>query len=782
MGAPPIDLAAVIAAELNLSPKAVRAVVSLLEEGATVPFIARYRKEATSGLDEVAIRDIRDRRSYLQELGGRRQKILEEIRKQNKLTPQLLAAIESAKTKSELEDLYAPFKSKRRTRAVMAKERGLQPLAEKMWGQPSDGSPRRSADAFVSSERDVADSDAALAGARDICAERVADHADVRRLVREIYTRHAHLSVRKTKAHRQDRTKFDDYDNYQEQVRNIASHRYLAIRRGENEGVLKVAVKLDDEERLLGRIERIVGVERRSPWAGELRLAVEDGYGRLLSSRAAAELRSEQKQAAERTAVHVFARNLAELLLAAPYGAKSVLGIDPGQRTGCKCVIVSKTGALIAHETIYLVHGDNKLADARTAVERLCREHAVSAVAVGNGTHGRETEAFVREVLAKAAVDALVVSVSEAGASIYSASDIAREEFPDIDLTIRGAVSIARRLQDPLAELVKLDPKSIGVGQYQHDVQASMLSDKLDEVVEDCVNGVGVNLNTASAPLLGRVAGLGPKLAKSVVAERHARGGFRSRKQLLKVPGLGSKTYQQAAGFLRIQDGEHPLDASAVHPERYALVQRMAKDVGVDVRALVGNEDKVSELDPSAYLDGEVGSYTVDDILTELRKPGRDPRATFSPPKFRDDVRTMNDLREGMQLEGVVTNVTSFGAFVDIGVKQDGLVHVSQLADRFVKDPNDVVHVGSKVSVRVLSVDLERKRISLSARKDAGSPSPQDRSRGDRPRGDRPRGDSRQAPRHDARQAPRHDARPERQERGSFENRPFAKGLSKKRR
>ena len=749
-----VDLAAAIAKELNLSPQAVRAVVALLEGGATVPFIARYRKEATAGLDEVAIRNIRDRRVYLDELESRRAKVLEEVLAQGKLSPQLKTAIENAKTKTELEDLYAPFKSKRRTRAVMAKERGLEPLAKRIWEQAAAGNPRREAESFVGDE--VPDADAALAGARDICAERIADDVTVRQIVRETYEQHAALKVQKTKEHKKLRTKFDDYADYDERVNKIAPHRYLAIRRGENEGVLKVGVDVENEDRLRDRLCRTIGVDRRSPWARELELAVEDGYSRLLSSRASAELRAQLKDIAERAAVDIFARNLRELLLAAPYGAKPVLGIDPGQRTGCKCTVVSATGKLLGHDTLYLVQGDNKLEQAKATLLRLCRDNDLSAVAVGNGTHGRETEAFVREVLREAKLDLLVVSVSEAGASVYSASDVAREEFPDLDVSIRGAVSIARRLQDPLAELVKIDPKSIGVGQYQHDVQASLLAGKLDEVVEDCVNGVGVDLNTASAPLLSRVAGLGPKLAERVVAARHERGRFRSRKELLAVSGLGDKTYQQAAGFLRIRNGDDPLDASAVHPERYPLVQRMAKDVGVAVNALVGNAETVKKLDISRYVDDEVGRFTLQDIVAELTKPGRDPRAAFEPPKFRDDVRTMQDLREGMQLEGVVTNVTSFGAFVDIGVKQDGLVHVSQLADRFVKDPNDVVHVGSKVSVRVLSVDLERKRISLTARKNGGG--------------------ERRAP------EKREPQRPRPEPRDDFANRPFAKQFQKKRR
>ncbi len=783
-----MDVAALVARELALPFAAVSAVVSLLESGATVPFIARYRKEATSGLDEVAIRNIRDRQAYLGELAARKATVLEEIAKQDKLTPGLRKAIEQASTKAALEDLYAPFKTKRRTRAVMARERGLEPLADRIGSQPHGGSPRSEAARFVSAERDVADVDAALAGARDICAERIADDAAVRHTVRETFAKHAALEVKKTKEHRAARTKFDDYADYRELGRNVPSHRYLAIQRGEKEGVLKVAVSLEPDDQLRARIAQLAGLDRRSPWASELQAAVDDGYQRLIAARAAAELRSELKDAAELAAVSVFAKNLRELLLAAPYGAKSVLGIDPGQRTGCKCAAIGATGQLLGYDTMFLVQGDQKLAAAREVLLGLCRKHRPSAIAVGNGTHGRETEAFVRDVLREAGLDILTVSVSEAGASVYSASDVAREELPDIDVSVRGAVSIGRRLQDPLAELVKIDPKSIGVGQYQHDLPTNLLASKLDEVVEDCVNGVGVDLNTASVPLLSHVAGLGPKLAERVVQHRHERGGFRSRKELLKVSGLGHKTFEQAAGFLRIRGGEHPLDASAVHPERYALVERMARELAVPVASLVGNGEVVDRIDPARYLADDVGRFTLEDILAELKKPGRDPRASFEPPKFRDDVRTLEDLREGMELEGVVTNVTSFGAFVDLGVKQDGLVHISQLADRFVKDPSEVVHVGDRLTVRVLSVDLERKRVGLTARKD-GAPA--------RAGDGQPRRDGAQRPdaRHDTRgrQAPRQSqpGREPSQEqrrhpqgqpapRRSFENRPFAK-LEKKR-
>jgi protein Tex len=476
-----------------------------------------------------------------------------------------------------------------------------------------------------------------------------------------------------------------------------------------------------DQSNVVPFIQKHVKLDAASPWAGELSGAIKDGVERLLLHSVQVDVRVELKMSADKGAIDVFAQNLRELLLSAPFGTKTVLGIDPGQRTGCKCAVVDETGKLLEHETIYLVQGDAALERARQSLRAICKKYAIAAVAVGNGTHGRETEAFVRDLLKEEGLNAsatpLCVPVSEAGASIYSASDVAREEFPDLDLTVRGAISIARRLQDPLAELVKVDPKSIGVGQYQHDVFQPFLAKKLDEVVESCVNSVGVEVNLASAPLLSRVAGIGPTLAKKIVAYRNEKGAFTSRSKLLEVPGLGPRTYEQAAGFLRVRGSEQPLDASAVHPERYALVEKMAADLGVPVVSLIGNRELLERLDPKRYQEGDVGAFTLNDILSELKKPGRDPRASFEPPKFRDDVRTMEDLKTEMILEGVVTNVTAFGAFVDIGVHQDGLVHVSQLSDRFVKDPNEVVKVGDKLSVRVLEVDLVRKRIALSAKR-----------------------------------------------------------------
>lgn len=718
--------------ELGLPAGSVRAVVAFLNEGATVPFIARYRKEATGGLDEVAIRNIDERRSYLLELDARRRSVLSEIRSQGKLIPSLEAKLRAALTKAELEDLYLPYKPKRRTRAVIAKERGLLPLAELMWAQGDGPAPEAAAVAFVDAGKEVSDAATALAGARDILAERIAEDAEVRRHARETYFKEGRIEVQKSAEHKDQVTKFDAYASFAEPLGQIPSHRYLAIRRGETEGVLRAALVIDQE----ALIERLIEARVRaaSPWASQLALTVRDAVSRLLVHSVEVDVRVELKLAADQAAIDVFARNLRELLLAAPLGARSVLGVDPGQRTGCKCVIVDETGKLLTHETVYLVQGSASVERAKLTLKTLLGKHPVVAIAVGNGTHGRETEAFVREVLRELGTPhglPFVVSVSEAGASIYSASEVAREEFPDLDLTIRGAVSIARRLQDPLSELVKLDPKSIGVGQYQHDVFQAFLAKKLDEVVESCVNGVGVELNTASASLLARVAGLGASVAKRIISYRNEHGAFKSRRALLQVPGLGPKTFEQAAGFVRVRGGEHPLDASAVHPERYELVERIARDLGVPVVSLIGNAELLRRVDRARYQAGDVGEFTLQDIFAELLRPGRDPRQEFRPPEFRDDVRSLEDLKPGMALEGVVTNVTAFGAFVDVGVHQDGLVHVSQLADRFVKDPSEVVKVGDKVNVRVLEVDLQRRRIALTRK--SSTQGPAERATGGQP-------------------------------------------------
>jgi uncharacterized protein len=715
----PFDPISMLAEELSLPAKGIEAVCGLLDDGGTVPFIARYRKEATGGLDEVQIRAIQERRAYLEELEQRRQAILSSIDEQGKLTDELRAQIEACATKSALEDLYLPYKKKRRTRATIARERGLEPLATRILAQPDDGDPAREAQALVDPERGVEDAGAALSGARDIVAEVVSESADVRGMLRRALAEGGMLVSQMHPSRKGERTKFEQYYDFQEKAAEIPSHRFLALRRGEREKVLRVSLQ-GDTERLVARIERKVGLRPSSPFADQLRHAVEDAFGRLLSPSVENDIRAELKQRSDGAAVDVFANNLRNLLLAAPLGAKRVVGIDPGLRTGCKCVAVDDTGKFLETVTVYIGQGASRDEKAAEILAAFIERHRPFAVAVGNGTGGRETEAFTRKLLAERDLtDTILVLVNESGASVYSASELARDEFPDLDVTVRGAISIARRLQDPLAELVKIEPKAIGVGQYQHDVHQPLLQRKLDEVVESCVNQVGVELNTASAPLLARVAGIGPTLARNIVKHREENGPFETRARVLKVPKLGPRTYEQAAGFLRVRRSKHPLDVSAVHPERYKLVEGIAKDLGVELKELVGSAEHADRIDISRYVSGEVGEPTLRDIVDELRKPGRDPRSTFEPPKFKEGVETLEDLAQGMVLEGVVTNVTAFGAFVDVGVHQDGLVHISQLADHFVKDPHDVVQVGDRLTVRVLDVDLERRRISLSARSDA---------------------------------------------------------------
>ncbi len=716
--APPSSLALRLARQLELPEAGVAATLALLEEGNTVPFIARYRKERTGGLDEVQIRSLEEQSAYHTELDKRRETVLESIREQGKLTPSLEERIRACLSKTEMEDLYLPYRPKRKTRASVARERGLEPLAGRIARQPLDGRPEEDARGFVDPKNDVADVEAALAGARDIVAERIAEHAPVRATVRDAYARHGVLTCKVKKGHEGERTKFESWYDYRDPLTRVPSHRFLAIQRGEAEGILKLSLEIEEDrvvDQLLGQLR----YERRSAYGKQLAMAAADAFKRLLRPVIRGERLKEAKQKADSTAVGVFAKNLSALLLAPPLGEQAVLGVDPGIRTGCKCAAVDVTGRFLGHDTIFPSGGASPSLREQAAprLVKLVQRFRPQAIAVGNGTAGRETESFTRDTLKGAGLDAIpVVLVNEAGASVYSASDIAREEFPDLDLTVRGAISIARRLQDPLAELVRVEPKAIGVGQYQHDVDQKMLNHKLDEVVESCVNRVGVELNTASAPLLARVAGLGPKSAERIVAHRNQNGVFRSRRALMKVKGLGARTFEQAAGFLRVQGSKHPLDASAVHPERYALVERMARDLDVGLSELVGNAELARRLELSRYVDDEVGEPTLRDILTELAKPGRDPRDQFEAARFRDDVRKPQDLEEGMVLEGVVTNVTAFGAFVDIGVHRDGLVHISHLADRFVRDPNEVVCPGDRLRVRVLEVDLKRERISLSAK------------------------------------------------------------------
>ncbi|HEV7587478.1 MAG TPA: Tex family protein [Longimicrobium sp.] len=705
-----------IASELGLRVPQVRAALELLLEGNTIPFVARYRKEATGELDEVQLRDVRDRHEYLAELDERRAAILKSIDEQGKLNPELKAALDHAETKQALEDLYLPYKPKRRTRATIAAEKGLLPLAELLWeGRTSDAELRAAAAAYVDAEKGVASADEALAGARDIVAERVADDAQTRAYVRERVWEKGVMESRAARGKEKEVSKFQDYYDFSGPVKSLPGHRVLAVRRGEAEEFLIARIVAPDDE--------IVAALRRKHTAGhrapeQMGDAVEDAYRRLISTSVEVEVRMELKTRADEEAIAIFGRNMEALLLAPPAGGRSVLGVDPGYRTGCKLAVVSDTGALVTTGHVYLHQEDR----AKRDLARLLEEHRVELVAVGNGTASRETEKLVKEVVRELPADRrpVVVMVNESGASVYSASDLAREELPELDLTLRSAVSIARRLQDPLAELVKIDPKSIGVGQYQHDVSQVKLKRRLDETVESCVNRVGVELNTASPALLGYVAGIGPTVAQKIVRHRDAHGPFRSRAAVTKVAGLGPKTFVQAAGFLRVRGGEHPLDASAVHPERYALVERIAADVGVPLGSLVGNGPAIIRIEPTKYVGDEVGLPTLHDILGELRKPGRDPREAFEAPAFRDDVQKIEDLKEGMVLQGTVTNVVAFGAFVDVGVHQDGLVHVSHLSNRFVKDPNEVVKPGERVTVRVLSVDVQRRRIALSM-KDASA-------------------------------------------------------------
>jgi uncharacterized protein len=712
-------IVASIAAELSLAPRQVDGALALFDDGNTLPFIARYRKEATGGLDELQLRDIRDRAQYLRELTDRRAAILASVQEQGKLDPALAARINAASTKQELEDLYLPFKPKRRTRATIARERGLEPLADLLWnGTRSDAELQRDAQPFVDAGKDVPDVEHALAGARDILAERVAEDAEVRSALRDLTRAEGVMKSRVATSKKDEVSKFQDYYDFSQPLRELPGHRMLAMRRGEEEGFLLCSV-VAPVERIMPRLEqRFVA---RNAAVDQMRLVVQDAYKRLIAPAIEVDLRLELKTRADEEAIGIFGRNLEQLLLAPPAGERTVIGLDPGFRTGVKVAALSRTGAVVGTDT-WMLHQPDRFA---ASVVALARKLDADLVAIGNGTASRETETLTRDALAAAKLSKpQVVVVNESGASVYSASDVARDELPDLDVSLRGAVSIARRLQDPLAELVKIDPKSIGVGQYQHDVSQPRLKQRLDEVVESCVNRVGVEVNTASVPLLSYVAGIGPTLAQNIVKTRDSRGGFKSRAELTDVPRLGAKAFEQAAGFLRVRGGSNPLDASAVHPERYALVERMAKDVDVPVTTLVGNDAALGRISLERYVGADVGLPTLRDILAELKKPGRDPREAYEPPAFRADVTEPKHLSEGMELEGVVTNIVAFGAFVDVGVHQDGLVHVSQLADRYVSDPNAVVSVGQKVKVRVVSVDLERNRIALSMKKELAGPAP----------------------------------------------------------
>jgi len=704
-----------IASELSINPQSVTSVIQLFQSGNTIPFIARYRKEATGNLDELQIKNILERYDYLVELGERKKVILSSIESQGKITEELRSQILDCQLKAALEDLYLPYKPKRRTRAMIAREKGLEPLARMIFEQPLQGKPLELAQTFIDPAKGVEDVEGALAGARDIAAEWISENAEVRALVREVFANDG-IVVSKVRADKKDlSTKFDQYYDFKESVRTIPSHRYLAIRRGEKEEILDFSIQIESDV-ALAQVEKQVRLNPKSPFFTHLKEAIADAFHRLICPSVETDIRLELKMSSDRAAVAIFADNLRHLLLASPMGGRPVLGIDPGIRTGCKCAVVDETGKYHHSITIFIALGEQAQKQAKSDLKKLIELYHPFAIAIGNGTGGRETEAFIRQLLKDMDCNTvIVVPVNEAGASVYSASDIAREEFPELDLTIRGAISIARRLQDPLAELVKIDPKSIGVGQYQHDVHQPLLQSELQHVVESCVNKVGVDLNTASHSLLTYVSGIGPALARKIVRHRENCGAFKNRNALLDVVGFGAKTFEQAAGFLRIFNSANPLDASAVHPERYDLVEHMARDFDVPLSGLIGNPRLVDSIDIARY-SHLVGKHTLDDIIEELKKPGRDPRSSFEPPSFRDDVQSIEDLKPRMVLEGIVTNVTAFGAFVDIGVHQDGLVHVSELSVQFVKDSHSVVKAGDKIKVEVLQIDIPRKRISLTAR------------------------------------------------------------------
>ncbi len=697
-----------ISRELNLARENVSAVVKLLEEGASLPFIARYRKERTGSLDEVAIGLIRDRMDQLKALDERKTAILKSLTERELLTQELQDEIQAAATLTGLEDIYEKYRPKKRTRAQDAREKGLEPLAGFLLKQ-LDQDPLLEAEAYVSPEKGVESPQAALAGARDILAETMNEDVDIRAGIRNLFMNTAMIQSTVKKGKEEEGAKFKDYFDWSENAFKTPSHRILAMFRGQNEEILTVHV-LPDEEQALSFIEGKY-IQNRSKSAGEVKAAIKDGYKRLLSKSMEKECMAELKSKADETAIHVFAANLKELLLSAPLGQKTILALDPGFRTGCKLVCLDAQGKLLHHDVIYL-HDAGK---AKETLLKLVKTYKSEAVAIGNGTAGRETEAFVRSLGLDSAIP--IVMVDESGASIYSASEIARQEFPDHDITVRGAVSIGRRLMDPLSELVKLDPKSIGVGQYQHDVDQKLLKKSLDDVVIFCVNTVGVEVNTAGQELLARVAGLNPTIAGNMILFRNENGPFTSRKVFLKVPRLGPKAFEQAAGFLRIHDGRHPLDRSGIHPESYGVVEKMAKDLKMEIQDLLMNQECIAKIDLKQYVTEFIGLPTLKDIVKELASPGRDPREQFQAFGFDDTIHDIKDLLPGMKVPGIVTNVTAFGAFVDIGVHQDGLVHISQLADRFVKNPGEIVKVRQAVIVTVLEVDVKRKRISLSMKK-----------------------------------------------------------------
>lgn len=692
-----------------MTPRVAENVIKLLGEGATVPFIARYRKEMTDTMNEETVADIKKRLEQLDELEKRKEFVLKSIAEQEKLTPELEKNINNAETLQDVEDLYLPYKPKRRTKAEIARQKGLEPLAKLIMAQNSDdvnGMAKR----FINKEKDVNNEDEALQGARDIMAEWISENINGRNKIRKIYHRDGIISSTLVKSKEAEAQTYKQYFDFKEPIAKAPSHRILALFRAEEEGLLKVKLSIEANDAL----NVLDGIFLRNDNASTdlVQDAIDDAWKRLLEPSLETEMRALYKEKADEVAVKVFAENLRQLLLAAPLGKKRVLALDPGFRTGCKVVILNELGALIHNETIYPHPPQNEHGKAAAKIAHLVQAYKIDVIAIGNGTAGRETEDFIKSI--RFDRDITAVMVNESGASIYSASKVARDEFPDYDITVRGAVSIGRRLMDPLAELVKIDPKSIGVGQYQHDVNQKMLGDELNTVVESCVNAVGVELNSASEQLLSYVSGVGPQLASSIVKYRNENGGFASRKQLLEVPRLGNKAFEQCAGFLRIHGAKQPLDASAVHPESYHIVEKMAKKLGVKVEELIGNEELIAKINPKGFIEKDFGIETINDIIDELKKPGRDPRQTFEVFEFDKNIRTINDLRQGMQLVGIVTNITAFGCFVDVGVHQDGLVHISQMSNSYITDPNQVVKLNQKVKVTVTDVDIPRKRISLS--------------------------------------------------------------------
>ena len=709
-----LQITQVITKELGLQPFQVSNTLDLFGQGATIPFIARYRKEKTGLLDEVQIRDIRDRFDYIKELDARKSAILKSIEEQGKLTGELKVKIEACLVKQELEDLYLPYKQKRKTKGMVAREKGLEPLALTLWLQEGSFDPQEAALKYINPELGINSVKDALDGARYIIAELISDDAEVRKFLREVTMAKGILVSQVKDEFKEQKTKFNQYYEFKEPLKLIPSHRYLAIMRGENEEVLTAKVDAPVEEINQYLLNKFIKNKSFAQFQ-YLSEVIGFAYRIYLNTSIEVELRSEIKEKSDAEAIRVFAENLRNLLLSPPAGSKAIMGIDPGLRTGCKIAVVDETGKFMEYSTIFPHSSVSQKQEAARTLAALAKKYKMELASIGNGTASRETDQFVREVIAEnKGLKLQPVVVSESGASVYSASDLAREEFPDLDVSVRGAVSIARRLQDPLAELVKIDPKSIGVGQYQHDVNQPKLKQSLHETVESCVNFVGVDLNTASYSLLSYVSGLSEAMAKNIVKYRDEQGAFKNRKELLKVTRLGPKAFEQAAGFLRIRDGADPLDNSAVHPESYPIVKQMAKDLKTKTGLLVGDPQLAGQIDLKKYVTPEVGLPTLNDILSELKKPGRDPRDKFEPANFKDGVTEIKHLKPDMMLEGVVTNVANFGAFVDIGVHQDGLVHISQLANKYVKDPKEVVKVGQRVKVRVLEIDLERKRIALS--------------------------------------------------------------------